>query len=53
MTDVDAGGGDRLALAVLVQYRMATAEQMHRGDRPPRCVSSRPGTVRRSYEMKG
>ncbi|MFI5681945.1 replication-relaxation family protein [Streptomyces cellulosae] len=29
MTDVDAGGGDRLALAVLVQYRMATTEQMH------------------------
>ncbi|WP_230195866.1 replication-relaxation family protein [Streptomyces coriariae] len=27
--DVDAGGGDRLALAVLVQYRMATTEQMH------------------------
>ncbi|MEU1192735.1 replication-relaxation family protein [Streptomyces sp. NPDC005859] len=26
---VDAGGGDRLALAVLVQYRMATTEQMH------------------------
>jgi hypothetical protein len=30
MTDVDAGGDDRLALAVLVQYRMATTEQMHR-----------------------
>ncbi|MFI6358487.1 replication-relaxation family protein [Streptomyces sp. NPDC050743] len=30
MTDVDAGGGDRLALAVLTQYRMATTEQMHR-----------------------
>ncbi|MEU9914737.1 hypothetical protein [Streptomyces sp. NPDC051001] len=29
MTDVDAGGGDRQALAVLVQYRMA-AEQIHR-----------------------
>lgn len=28
-SDVDAGGGDRLALAVLVQYRMATTEQMH------------------------
>ncbi|WP_331739495.1 replication-relaxation family protein (plasmid) [Streptomyces sp. NBC_00015] len=27
--DVDAGGGDRLALAVLVQYRMATTEQLH------------------------
>ncbi|WP_310437102.1 replication-relaxation family protein [Streptomyces sp. 3330] len=26
---VDAGAGDRLALAVLVQYRMATTEQMH------------------------
>ncbi|MGA5454802.1 replication-relaxation family protein [Streptomyces umbrinus] len=25
----DAGGGDRLALAVLVQYRMATTEQLH------------------------
>ncbi|MFI9772894.1 replication-relaxation family protein [Streptomyces sp. NPDC052415] len=25
----DAGGGDRLALAVLAQYRMATTEQMH------------------------
>ncbi|MGW3941652.1 replication-relaxation family protein [Streptomyces phaeochromogenes] len=29
MTNVDVGGGDRLALAVLVQYRMATTEQMH------------------------
>jgi hypothetical protein len=29
MTDVDVGGGDRLALAVLVKYRMATTEQMH------------------------
>ncbi|MFF4764443.1 replication-relaxation family protein [Streptomyces sp. NPDC001292] len=25
----DAGGGDRMALAVLAQYRMATTEQMH------------------------
>ncbi|MDG9695405.1 replication-relaxation family protein [Streptomyces sp. DH17] len=30
MICVDAGGGDRLALAVLAQYRMATTEQMHR-----------------------
>ena len=29
MTDVDTGIRDRLALAVLVQYRMATTEQMH------------------------
>ncbi|MEV5012026.1 replication-relaxation family protein [Streptomyces sp. NPDC055692] len=29
MADVDAGGGDRMALAVLAQYRMATTEQMH------------------------
>ncbi|MFF4527604.1 replication-relaxation family protein [Streptomyces bluensis] len=29
MTDVGAGGGDRLALAVLTQYRMATTEQIH------------------------
>ncbi|GHA70864.1 hypothetical protein GCM10010372_82430 [Streptomyces tauricus] len=29
MVNVDAGGGDRLALAVLVQYRMATTEQLH------------------------
>ncbi|MFJ6393965.1 replication-relaxation family protein [Streptomyces sp. NPDC091972] len=29
MIGVDVGGGDRLALAVLVQYRMATTEQMH------------------------
>ncbi|MFB7575488.1 replication-relaxation family protein [Streptomyces sp. NPDC056165] len=29
MTDVDAGSGDRMALAVLAQYRMATTEQMH------------------------
>ncbi|WP_405724200.1 replication-relaxation family protein [Streptomyces sp. NBC_00028] len=27
---VNAGGGDRLAVAVLAQYRMATTEQMHR-----------------------
>lgn len=26
---VDVGGGDRLALAVLVKYPMATTEQMH------------------------
>lgn len=30
MISVDAGGGDRLSLAVLTQYRMATTEQMHR-----------------------
>jgi len=29
MTDVDAGGGDRMALAVLTQCRMASTEQMH------------------------
>ncbi|MFF7566732.1 replication-relaxation family protein [Streptomyces pseudovenezuelae] len=29
VTGVDVSGGDRLALAVLVQYRMATTEQMH------------------------
>ncbi|TRO56069.1 replication-relaxation family protein [Streptomyces sp. IB201691-2A2] len=29
MVNVDAGGGDRLALAVLAQYRMATTEQLH------------------------
>ncbi|WP_234436114.1 replication-relaxation family protein [Streptomyces sp. NRRL S-813] len=29
MTGVDAGGGDRLALAVLTQYRIATTEQIH------------------------
>ncbi|MEV4453845.1 hypothetical protein [Streptomyces mirabilis] len=28
MISVDAGSGDRLALAVLVQHRMATTEQM-------------------------
>ncbi len=27
--DVDAGSGDRLALTVLAQYRMAATEQMH------------------------
>ncbi|MEU2588718.1 replication-relaxation family protein [Streptomyces avermitilis] len=30
MIGADAGSGDRLALAVLTQYRMATTEQMHR-----------------------
>ncbi|MFJ3414939.1 replication-relaxation family protein [Streptomyces sp. NPDC086082] len=30
MSGVDAGSGDRLALGVLAQYRMATTEQMHR-----------------------
>jgi hypothetical protein len=30
MIGVDVGSGDRLALAVLAQYRMATTEQMHR-----------------------
>ncbi|MFC9429606.1 replication-relaxation family protein [Streptomyces sp. NPDC056987] len=30
MIGVDVGGGDRLALGVLAQYRMATAEQLHR-----------------------
>ncbi|MFE0520757.1 replication-relaxation family protein [Streptomyces sp. NPDC058954] len=29
MLDVDTGGLDRVALAVLAQYRMATTEQMH------------------------
>ncbi|MEU6291736.1 replication-relaxation family protein [Streptomyces sp. NPDC046988] len=29
MTDVDTGSRDRLAVAVLAQYRMATTEQMH------------------------
>ncbi|MGV9291020.1 replication-relaxation family protein [Streptomyces sp. NPDC003719] len=29
MTDVDTSSRDRLALAVLAQYRMATTEQMH------------------------
>ncbi|MFF9206685.1 replication-relaxation family protein [Streptomyces sp. NPDC014986] len=29
MTDVDTGSRDRLALAVLAQYRMTTTEQMH------------------------
>ncbi|MFD3621753.1 replication-relaxation family protein [Streptomyces sp. NPDC058676] len=29
MLNADAGSGDRLALAVLAQYRMATTEQMH------------------------
>ncbi|MFE6338414.1 hypothetical protein ACFVP3_36485 [Streptomyces sp. NPDC057806] len=28
VSDAGAGGGDRLAWAVLVQYRMATTEQM-------------------------
>ncbi|MFF3576646.1 replication-relaxation family protein [Streptomyces mirabilis] len=30
MIGVDVGSGDRLALGVLAQYRMATTEQMHR-----------------------
>ncbi|WSX07686.1 replication-relaxation family protein [Streptomyces sp. NBC_00988] len=30
MIGVDVGGGDRLALGVLTQYRMATTGQMHR-----------------------
>ncbi|WP_244362272.1 replication-relaxation family protein [Streptomyces aquilus] len=29
MVKRDAGGGDRLALTVLAQHRMATTEQMH------------------------
>ncbi|MFJ9908682.1 replication-relaxation family protein [Streptomyces sp. NPDC101152] len=29
MVNVDTGGADRLALAVVAQYRMATTEQMH------------------------
>jgi hypothetical protein len=29
LTDVDTGGRDRLAVAVLAQYRMATTEQLH------------------------
>ncbi|MET7684273.1 hypothetical protein [Streptomyces sp. NPDC005423] len=29
MVDVDAGGGDWLALTVLVQYRAVTTEQLH------------------------
>lgn len=30
MTSTDTGGGDRLALAVLTQYRMGTTRQLHR-----------------------
>ncbi|MCC9711702.1 replication-relaxation family protein [Streptomyces sp. MNU76] len=30
MIGVDAGSGDRMALAMLAQYRMATADQIHR-----------------------
>ncbi|MEU0971363.1 hypothetical protein ABZ357_40375 [Streptomyces sp. NPDC005917] len=30
MIGVDVGSGDRLALGVLAQYRMATTEQLHR-----------------------
>ncbi|MFE9299352.1 replication-relaxation family protein [Streptomyces niveus] len=30
MTNADAGGGDRVALAVLTQYRMGTTQQLHR-----------------------
>ncbi|MEU3787724.1 replication-relaxation family protein [Streptomyces sp900129855] len=30
MIGVDVGSGDRMALGVLAQYRMATTEQMHR-----------------------
>jgi hypothetical protein len=30
MIGVDTGGGNRMALALLTQYRMATTEQMHR-----------------------
>ncbi|MFE0515664.1 hypothetical protein [Streptomyces sp. NPDC058964] len=29
MLNADVGGGDRLALAVLAQYKMTTTEQMH------------------------
>jgi hypothetical protein len=29
MLNVDTGGADRLALAVVAQYRMATTEQVH------------------------
>ncbi len=34
MIGADAGSGDRMALAVLTQYRMATTAQMHRGIAP-------------------
>lgn len=34
MIGVEAGSGDRIALAVLAQYRMATTEQMHRVTAP-------------------
>ncbi|MFE7445458.1 replication-relaxation family protein [Streptomyces chartreusis] len=34
MISVDAGSGDRLALRVLAQYRMASSEQMHRAIAP-------------------
>ncbi|MFF2938053.1 hypothetical protein [Streptomyces mirabilis] len=42
MIGVDVGSGDRLALGVLTQYRMATTEQMHRVI-APRYASSRRG----------
>ncbi|MFB7575472.1 hypothetical protein [Streptomyces sp. NPDC056165] len=52
MTDVDAGSGDRLALAVLAQYRMATTEQMHL-ILNPQVRSSRPGAGWPSCARRG
>ncbi len=42
MICVDTGSGDRMALGVPTQYRMATTEQMHRVI-TPEVASSRPG----------
>ncbi|MFB6960883.1 hypothetical protein ACFCYB_28700 [Streptomyces sp. NPDC056309] len=44
MTDVDAGGGDRMAPAVPTQYRMATTEQMRDSDQG--CALSMHGTAK-------
>ncbi|MER5603831.1 replication-relaxation family protein [Streptomyces sp. NPDC002265] len=50
MTNVDAGVGDRLALAVLVQYRMATTEQMHLAIAPQVRIEQ---TRRRLAKLRG
>jgi hypothetical protein len=38
MIGVDAGSGDRMALGVLTQYRMANTEQMRRVIAPEVCI---------------
>lgn len=51
-TNADAGGGDRVALAVLTQYRMGTTQQLHRVLAPGVRIEQTRRRLRRSCAPK-